>query len=499
VDKRRICSRVIAAAVVAGVLGAGPPMAASSAAGAAAPPAGGADLARAAWRDVSTGGGALTSAAGGQVQAAVAGDAVTFADPNETADPRADILEVGVGAGDAGGLIFTMAVEQIAAPTSGPAATVALWPVDTSGDAEADVIVAVVRTAAGTNGVVFDAASGVDVCGLSASADAATRIFRAEVFSPGCFGDVRRPAVGGIVVFDDGTGTQRVDSAPDDMTLVRFTRPAPGAPSGGYAIVSRGAGFQRYGAVAPYQCGGTCPIPPPLPLPTVTMNGTFEDYVGPRPVVATTAGRPFDPGLWAVTDDGEVTTQDDAEWFGDATELDLVRPVVGMAVRPDRSGYWLVASDGGIFAYGDAPFFGSTGGIPLQKPIVGMAATPSGEGYWLVASDGGIFAFGDATFHGSMGGQRLNRPVVGMAAGVTEQGYWLVASDGGIFSFGVPFHGSTGGIVLQQPIVGMAATRSGGGYRFIARDGGVFSYGDAEFHGSGAAPGRTDVIGIATA
>ena len=74
-----------------------------------------------------------------------------------------------------------------------------------------------------------------------------------------------------------------------------------------------------------------------------------------------------------------------------------------------------------------------------------------------------------------------------------------MASDGGIFAFGVPFYGSTGSIVLQQPIVGMAPTRSGGGYRFIARDGGVFNYGDAEFHGSAAAPGRNDVVGLATA
>ena len=497
--KRRIGASGIVAVVLAGLLG-GPGAASASVAAPSGNEGPSTDLARAAWRDVAGAArGGTTASAGGSAQAAVAGDAVTFADPNEPADPRADILEVGVGAGEAGGLIFTMTVEQLAAPASGSAASVALWPVDTSGDTEPDVVVAVVRTAAGTDGIVFDAASGVDVCGISASADAATRLFRAEVFSPGCFGDVRQPGAAGVLVFDDGTGTQRVDAAPDSMALVRFTRPAPGAPSGGYTIVSRAAGFQRYGAVAPYQCGGTCPIPPPLPLPTVTMIGTFEDYVGLRPVIATTTARPFDPGLWAVTDDGEVTTQDDAEYFGDATDVDLVQPVVGMAVLPDRSGYWLVASDGGIFAYGDAAFYGSTGGIPLQEPIVGMAATPTGEGYWLVASDGGIFAFGDAVFLGSMGGQRLNKPVVGMAAGVTEPGYWLVASDGGIFSFGLPFHGSTGGILLQQPIVGMAATRSGGGYRFIARDGGVFSYGDAEFHGSGAAPGRTDVVGLAAA
>jgi hypothetical protein len=47
-----------------------------------------------------------------------------------------------------------------------------------------------------------------------------------------------------------------------------------------------------------------------------------------------------------------------------------------MAATPDGKGYWLVATDGGIFAYGDAAFHGSTGNINLNKPVVGMASAP---------------------------------------------------------------------------------------------------------------------------
>ena len=78
----------------------------------------------------------------------------------------------------------------------------------------------------------------------------------------------------------------------------------------------------------------------------------------------------------------------------------LNAPVVGVAATPDGGGYWEVASDGGIFGFGDATFWGSTGDLQLDKPVAGMA--PIGGGYWEVASDGGIFSFGSARFHGSV-------------------------------------------------------------------------------------------------
>ena len=494
----RIATAVVAVlAVLLG--GAGAPAGATTGGGAVAGREAG-RAARHAWA-VDRFGPAEAVTAAGSVEAAAAGDAVTFNDAVDAPDARADIRQVGVGSGSLGSLLFTMQVEQYTDPTS-PAWTEgfsgALWGLDTSGDSEVDVVVDLYNDGEGLVADVTDAVSGAFICGASAAATAATKTYTATVLYPGCFGDVTRPAVAGLFIYDAVTTLEVSDEAPNGGGLVRFNRPPAGQATGGYAIVSRIANFERKGALPPYQCFGVC-APSPGPPPPVTPGGTFEDYVGPRPVVGTASARPFDPGLWSVTDDGEVSTQDGAEYYGDVAGLPLAQPVVGMAVMPDRSGYWLVARDGGIFSFGDAEFYGSTGGIRLDQPIVGMAATPSGQGYWLVASDGGIFAYGDAEFFGSTGGIRLNRPVVGMAPGLQGQGYWLVASDGGIFAYGLPFYGSTGAITLQQPIVGMAVTRSGGGYRFIARDGGIFSYGDAEFRGSGFRPGRTDVIGIATA
>jgi hypothetical protein len=205
-----------------------------------------------------------------------------------------------------------------------------------------------------------------------------------------------------------------------------------------------------------------------------------------------------DGGYWLVASDGGIFTYGDAGFFGSAGALPLNKPIVGMASTGDGGGYWLVASDGGIFAYGDANFFGSTGDLTLNKPIVGMAPTPDGAGYWLVASDGGIFNYGDAGFFGSAGGMPLNKPIVGMAPTPDGGGYWLVASDGGIFAYGnAQFYGSTGSIHLNQPIVGMTAMPDGGGYWFTAADGGLFNEGNAPFYGSSAGQ-LTNVVAMTT-
>jgi hypothetical protein len=200
-----------------------------------------------------------------------------------------------------------------------------------------------------------------------------------------------------------------------------------------------------------------------------------------RSIAATPDGK----GYWVVGENGTVMAYGDAGFYGSAGNVNLNRPIVGMASTPAGAGYWLVASDGGVFSYGDAGFYGSAGNVNLNRPIVGMASTPAGAGYWLVASDGGIFAYGDAAFYGSAGNVNLNKPIVGMASTPDGGGYWLVASDGGIFSYGdAAFYGSAGNVNLNKPIVGMASTPDGGGYWLVASDGGIFSYGDAAFYGS---------------
>ena len=190
-------------------------------------------------------------------------------------------------------------------------------------------------------------------------------------------------------------------------------------------------------------------------------------------------------GYYQVDNAGTVAYAGDAGFFGDTSQVNLNKPIVGITPTGDDGGYWLVATDGGIFNYGDAQFHGSAGALPLNKPIVGMATTSDAGGYWMVASDGGIFDYGDAGFFGSRGGQPLNKPIVGMAATPDGLGYWLVASDGGIFTYGdAQFHGSAGSLPLNKPIVGMAVTPDGGGYWLVASDGGIFGYGDAPFYGS---------------
>ena len=116
------------------------------------------------------------------------------------------------------------------------------------------------------------------------------------------------------------------------------------------------------------------------------------------------AAAPGGHGFWVATDDGVVTPEGAAVFYGDLRGVALNQPVVGIAATPSGHGYWLVASDGGVFPFGDARFLGSTGAVRLNQPVVGMAATASGHGYWLVASDGGVFPFGDARFFGFDGG-----------------------------------------------------------------------------------------------
>ncbi len=215
------------------------------------------------------------------------------------------------------------------------------------------------------------------------------------------------------------------------------------------------------------------------------FHGSPADVELSRPIVGM-AVTPTEAGYWLVASDGGIFSYGDAGFEGSAGAIELNSPIVGIAPTATGEGYWLVATDGGIFSYGDARFHGSAGAIDLNSPIVAVGVTPTGAGYWLAAADGGIFSYGDARFFGSAGAIDLNSPIVGMAATPTGAGYWLTASDGGIFSYGdAAFHGSAGAVDLSEPIAGMAATPTGDGYWLLAADGGVFAYGEAAFHGSG--------------
>jgi hypothetical protein len=255
-----------------------------------------------------------------------------------------------------------------------------------------------------------------------------------------------------------------------------------------------------------------------MPVPgadPVVRDGDVVD------IAATATG----DGYWTVRPDGRVHAHGDADFFGDARDIDLIASIQGMAVTPSGQGYWLVAMDGGVFSFGDAEFFGSMGGEHMNAPVVDMAPTRTGNGYWLVGMDGGIFTFGDAEFFGSAADLGLLRPVVGMAADPNGNGYWLAAADGGVFTFGdiefpgsmagegyevidiaadpdgegvwltaltgevfdlggAPWHGGMQDTDLIAPIFGITPLPSGQGYWQVALDGGVFSHGEAAYHGA---------------
>lgn len=188
---------------------------------------------------------------------------------------------------------------------------------------------------------------------------------------------------------------------------------------------------------------------------------------------------------WIADSTGHVFGEDvnsgpPTENFGDASNLKLNQPIVGMTPTADGQGYWLVAADGGIFDYGDAGFDGSAGSIHLNQPIVGMSVTPDGGGYTLVATDGGVFNYGDSHFYGSLPGvlkpgQTLNSPIEGIVNTPDGGGYWMVAADGGVFCFGdAPFLGSEGGADITSPIAGMLP--NGNGYTLVAQDGNLYRF-----------------------
>lgn len=253
--------------------------------------------------------------------------------------------------------------------------------------------------------------------------------------------------------------------------------------SDGYALLKRHAGRVGWNHPGWAEPGGSA-CPEAWHWEWVGDGGTM----GADPIRAdVVAGIPrSDAGYSGVTGLGALAHRGAAVDHGDASEVPLSWLVVDASPMPAAAGdgYWLVASDGGVFSYGDARFHGSLGDVDLQRPVVGMAATPTGRGYWLVASDGGVFAFGDAIYHGSLGGAPPSRPVVTVAATPDGGGYWLAGDDGAVHAFGsADDFGSMAGQPLALPVVDVATTRAGDGYWLVAADGGVFAFGGARYLG----------------
>ena len=258
------------------------------------------------------------------------------------------------------------------------------------------------------------------------------------------------------------------------IPTIASVSPSTGSANGGVSVSITGSGFTNasgvnfgnvpatsYTVVSDSTIMAVVPASITGPVDVTVSGPSGISATNPQDVFTYTAAAPSSIaslGYWLVASDGGVFNYGSAGFYGSAGNINLNKPIVGIASTPDGKGYWLVASDGGVFNYGDAGFYGSAGNVALNKPIVGISPTPDGKGYWLVASDGGIFNYGDAGFYGSAGNISLNKPVVGVASTPDGKGYWLVASDGGIFNYGdAGFYGSAGNIALNKPVVGVAS------------------------------------------
>jgi hypothetical protein len=146
--------------------------------------------------------------------------------------------------------------------------------------------------------------------------------------------------------------------------LGRLTTDIRGAPVVGIAATPDGRGYwlaTRDGALLPFGSA-----------PAARRAGRAK----PTGTVVGVASRPSGQGAWLVNTRGDVFAFGDAPDLGalpPAVRRALTVPVVGITAAPS-SGYWLVASNGAVFSFGTAPFLGNAGDVRLQAPIVGVAA-----------------------------------------------------------------------------------------------------------------------------
>ncbi|WP_007507821.1 MULTISPECIES: hypothetical protein [Pseudofrankia] len=213
-------------------------------------------------------------------------------------------------------------------------------------------------------------------------------------------------------------------------------------------------------------------------------------------------------GYWLVTRGGELLP------FGDALRLSgpvarrpvIAAGIVGLAEDDDRPpGMWLLTDDGDVLGRGSAPVFGTLAAVRHTGPAAGIVSTMSGRGYWIADTQGSAHAFGDATQYETVTG-RLNEDVTGIAAVDSRSGYWLVAGDGGVFSYptnttdpaAVKFYGSLGEHPPVAKVVGLAPTAFGDGYWLADETGAVYPFGAAPRIAADTPTGLTDVVGIVT-
>ena len=226
-------------------------------------------------------------------------------------------------------------------------------------------------------------------------------------------------------------------------------------------------------------------------------HGDAEDIELDSPIVGIAAHR-SGRGYWLVSADGEVRAYGEAQHHGSAEDQNCLKPVVAIAANPADDGYWLADENGGIYGFGGAQTVGNGENLEMFRPVSSLVASSTGDGYWLADAGGGIYNFGDASAHGSTRGQHLPAPAAGLASDPTDSGYWLLGSDSAIYQYGSSEQlGSRHDLINRRPAVALAATKSGDGYWIVWDDGTSFPYGDApDYKTSSAGPGVVAVAAL---
>ena len=114
-----------------------------------------------------------------------------------------------------------------------------------------------------------------------------------------------------------------------------------------------------------------------LAVPFVPPNPAAPTAFSPNPQVSENIVGVATRGFWIATADGGVYSRQPPHepYYGDARNVALRAPIVGIAMTLDLGGYYLAGKDGGVFTYGDAVFAGAPAGLHLAAPIVGIAAS----------------------------------------------------------------------------------------------------------------------------
>ena len=156
-----------------------------------------------------------------------------------------------------------------------------------------------------------------------------------------------------------------------------------------------------------------------------------------------------------------------------------------LPARAAAGGVLAGRADGGVFAFGPG-YYGSLPGLGVSRPRRRRPGPPPTAGATGAAADGGVFAFGDAGFAGSLAGLGSTRaPSWAWRPRPTVAATGWSAPTAGCSPSATP--ASPAPCPARRPRQrhrGHRRPPPSGGYWLVGADGGVFAFGDAGFAGS---------------